>query len=106
MTWESYVFEFLMASLARPLWLAAAAWLLLRLLRIRHPTSRHKVWTAVLIGMLLLPEASMIAPHWTLPVIPPSQHSAGNEGETIGFVSEDLQPSVAQPASRANRQMQ
>lgn len=107
MTWESYLFEFLMASLARPLWLAAAAWLLLRLLRIRHPASRHRVWTTVLIGMLLLPEASMMAPHWRLPVIPPSQHSASHEGDAIGFVSEDFPPtgSVAQPASRTSQRV-
>lgn len=97
MTWESYVFDFLTASLARPLGLAAAAWLLLRFLRIRHPASRHAVWTAVLLGMLLLPEASVIAPHWTLPVIPPAQHFTDRASETAEHVSVDVEPDGAVP---------
>jgi beta-lactamase regulating signal transducer with metallopeptidase domain len=54
----------------RPLILAAAAWLLLRLFRIRHPASQHTVWTAVAGGLLLLPLLSAFAPHWKLPVLP------------------------------------
>jgi uncharacterized protein (TIGR03435 family) len=50
--------------------LAAAAWLILHLLKVRHPSSRHAVWSAVLVGMLLLPVASVIAPHWKLPLLP------------------------------------
>lgn len=70
MTWESQAIAMLTASLVRPFVLAAAARLILRLLRIRHPASRHAVWTAVLIGMLLLPFASILAPHWKLPLLP------------------------------------
>jgi beta-lactamase regulating signal transducer with metallopeptidase domain len=102
MTWESYVFDLLTASLARPLWLAAAAWLVVRLLRIRHPASRHGLWAAVLMGMLLLPEASMIAPRWTLPLIPRSQYSNDRAGRTVGSVSVDFEApaSVVQAANR------
>ena len=53
MSWESQAIALLTASLARPFALAATAWLILRVLRVRHPASRHAVWTAVLTGMLL-----------------------------------------------------
>jgi uncharacterized protein (TIGR03435 family) len=76
MSWESQAIALLAASLVRPLGLAAAAWLLPRVLRVRHPASRHAVWTAVLIGMTVLPLVSVIAPHWRLPVLPRKQDSA------------------------------
>jgi bla regulator protein blaR1 len=61
---------FLEASLIRPLILVVLAWLILRRLRVRHPASRHAVWTAVLVGMLALPFVSVMTPDWTLPVLP------------------------------------
>ncbi|HXT69101.1 MAG TPA: TIGR03435 family protein [Vicinamibacterales bacterium] len=61
---------FLEASLLRPLGLVVAAWLMLRLFHVRHPASRHAVWTAVLVGMLLLPIVSVVVPRWTLAVLP------------------------------------
>ena len=70
MNWQSQAIALLTASLVRPLALAAAAWLILRILKVRHPASRHAVWSAVLVGMLLLPAASVIAPHWRLPLLP------------------------------------
>ncbi len=70
MSWESYGIALLAAALVRPFGLAAAAWLILRIFRVRHPASRHTVWTAVLIGMLLLPVMNVIAPHWKLPLLP------------------------------------
>ena len=73
MTWESQGIALLSASLVRPFVLLAAAFLILWIFRVRHPASRHAVWTAVLAGMLLLPFASVIAPHWTVPVLP-SKH--------------------------------
>ncbi len=58
MSWESqgiaWLIAILAASLVRPFGLAAAAWLILQVLRVRHPASRHAVWTAVLIGMMIL----------------------------------------------------
>ena len=69
MSWESQGSEVLTASLVRPFGLVLAAWLMLRLLRVRHPASRHAVWTAGLIGMLLLPVLSVVAPHWKVPVL-------------------------------------
>src|SRR6185295_3666095 len=61
---------FLEASLLRPLGLVAVAWLLLRIFRVQHPASRHSVWTAVLVGMLVLPIVSVVGPRWTLRVLP------------------------------------
>src|SRR5580692_1558831 len=70
MSWESEGVALLTASLMRPFGLAVAAWLILCVLRVRHPASRHAVWTAVLVGMMLLPVVSVITPHWKLPVLP------------------------------------
>jgi uncharacterized protein (TIGR03435 family) len=71
MTWESQVLALLAASLVRPFALVAAAWAVLHVFRVRHPASRHAVWTAVLLGMLLLPPVSVVAPHWKVPVLAP-----------------------------------
>jgi len=76
MSWQSQVIALLEASLVRPFVLVAAAWLLVWAFRIRHPASRHAVWTAVLIGMLLLPFASVTMPQWKLPVLPRKHESA------------------------------
>ena len=70
MSWQLQIIELLTASLIRPVALAAAAWLILRLYKVRHPASRHAVWTAVLIGMMLLPLVTFIAPQWKLPLLP------------------------------------
>lgn len=71
MSWQSQPLELLSALLLRPLMPAAAAWLILRVFRVRHPASRHAVWSAVLAGMLLLPGAVLLAPRWELPLLPP-----------------------------------
>lgn len=70
MSWESRGIELLTASAVRPFALAAAAWLVLGCLKVRHPASRHAAWTAVLIGMVLVPFVSVLTPHWVLPVLP------------------------------------
>src|SRR5580698_69302 len=70
MTWHSQIIELLTASLIRPVVLAAAAWLILRIYKVRHPASRHAVWTAVLIGMMALPLVTFFAPQWKLPLFP------------------------------------
>jgi hypothetical protein len=73
MNWQSYVLALLASSLLRPLVLAAAVWLILRVINVRHPASRHAAWTAVLAGMLLLPVVSVTAPHWKIHVLPRAQ---------------------------------
>jgi hypothetical protein len=70
MSWESQGMALLAASLLRPFALAVAAWLFLRAFRVRRPASQHAVWTAMLVGMLLQPVVSVMAPHWRLPVLP------------------------------------
>lgn len=70
MSWESEILALLSASLVRPFALVVAAGLILRIVRVRHPASRHMVWAAVLAGMLLLPFVSVMAPRWKLlPVV-------------------------------------
>jgi VWFA-related protein len=64
----------LSASLVRPVVLAAAAGLILRVFRVRHPASRHAVWTVVLAGMLIVPLVSVLAPRWRVLPLPPEQH--------------------------------
>jgi uncharacterized protein (TIGR03435 family) len=70
MNFQPQLLALLEASLLRPLVLVAAAWLILHFLRVRHPASRHAVWTAVLVGMLALPVLSIATPDWTIPVLP------------------------------------
>ncbi len=91
MTWQAEATALLGASLVRPVLLVGAAWLILRITKARHPASRHAVWTAVLIGMLLLPVASVFAPHWQLRVLPgrektgietPAQRNGANDYAT------------------------
>jgi len=69
MTWNPQPAIWLALIFLRPCALAAAAGLLLRLFRIRHPASRHAAWTAVLAAMLLLPLASAVSPRWTVPLL-------------------------------------
>jgi uncharacterized protein (TIGR03435 family) len=76
MTWESQLLQLLSASLLRPFVLAAGALLILRIFRVQHPASQHRVWTAVLAGMLALPFVSAIAPQWRLPLLPPKPELA------------------------------
>jgi uncharacterized protein (TIGR03435 family) len=70
MNWESQLMVLLTASIVRPFALVATAWFSLRVCGIRHPASKHAVWTAVLVGMLPLPFVSVITPHWKVPVLP------------------------------------
>ncbi len=103
MSWESQGIALLAASLLRPFALAAAAWLILKVLRVRHPASRHAVWTAVLSGMVLLPMMSVMTPHWKLPVLNrrpnPGAATAGS-----GAVNDSglLNPMTPYPAEGVN----
>lgn len=92
MNWESLGAALLVASLARPVALTVAAWLILRVLRVRHPASRHAVWTAVLVGMMLLPVVSVITPHWKLPVLPRKHGSTAQALAPAPTVFTGLEP--------------
>jgi bla regulator protein blaR1 len=89
MIFETRIIAFLAASLVRPFVLALAAWLTLRIFRLRHPASRHAVWTAVLIGMFLLPFFSAGLPQWKLPLLPgrpkPLVHISPEPAESAAF---------------------
>src|SRR4051794_13495766 len=85
MNWESYVLALFTSSFVRPLALAAAVWLILRVLKVRHPASRHAAWTAVLIGMVLLPVVSVTAPHWKLPLFPRAQSATAIFGDSTAL---------------------
>ena len=77
MNWESQIAGFALRVDGPPFALARqAAWLLLcaSSTSVTRPAAR-RVWTAVLLGMLLLPILSVTAPHWRLPVLPPPQDS-------------------------------
>ena len=109
MTRESQAMALFTACLVRPVVLAAAAWLILRVLRVRHPASCHAVWAAVLAGMLLLPVVSVIAPQWKLPLLPRRAASANeaslrandtNDYNVSGFVAGAVRPAIAAPATR------
>ena len=98
MTWESQSIDWLVAAVLRPFVLVAAAWLILRLMRVTHPASRHAVWTAVLMGMLILPLLSVMAPHWKLPVL-----SATRETEPALLGPRPAVDSVAAISTSQNR---
>lgn len=92
MRWESQLIALLSASLLRPFGLAVAAWLVLRIFRVRHPASRHVVWTAVLAAMVLLPMMSVFVPHWNLPVLPAKQVASTDALATIPVIVARPQP--------------
>jgi mono/diheme cytochrome c family protein len=77
MSWESKFIELLVAALTRPVFLVIAALLVLRLFRIQHPASGHAVWTAVLVGMLVVPLVSVLAPHYEFAVLPAAPAGEG-----------------------------
>ena len=83
--------ELLTALFLRPFALAAAAWLLLRIFGIRHPASKHAVWTAVLIATLLLPPLTLLTPKLTLRILP----AKPVPGATIPIASET---NITEPA--------
>lgn len=100
MRWEPQVIALLAATLVRPFALAAAAWLILRVFRVRHPASAHSVWTSVLIGMLLVPILSVISPQWRLLVLPRRDASAlAPRAEFTPFGPRDAEPFVDVRAS-------
>ena len=70
MTWEFLALELIKASIVRPVILVLAVFAFLLIFRVRHPASKHAVWTSTLIAILLLPIISVWIPHLNLPVLP------------------------------------
>jgi uncharacterized protein (TIGR03435 family) len=98
MSWESQLIAFLSASLVRPLFLVVAAFLILWIFRVRHPASLHAVWTAVLMGMLLLPLISTMSPHINLPLLPAKSETPFTARPLPPVESVEL-PRMAEPSS-------
>src|SRR5678815_5835609 len=78
MNWESTVLELLSASLVRPFFLVLVAVVVLRIFRVEHPASKHAVWTAVLIGMVILPFLSVMVPHLEVQALPEGTYARLN----------------------------
>ena len=92
---ESVILAVLSASLVRPVVPAVAAWLALRIVRVRHPAVAHQVWTAVLAGMLVIPLVSVMAPAWKIPVT----RSASVRSPLAAAFSEEVVSSAPVPAT-------
>ena len=92
MSWESQAISLLSASLVRPVIVATAAGLAIRLFRVRHPASRHAIWAAVLAALFLLPVVSVFAPHWDVPLLPGKQVPAAIVQSPPIFAVETEQP--------------
>src|SRR4029434_1475028 len=86
MSWESTVLELLSASLVRPFVLVLLAIVVLRAFRVEHPASKHAVWTAVLIGILILPFLSVALPHLEIQALP--------QGTLVRFDPLDPEPNL------------
>src|SRR4029079_10790699 len=69
---ESSFIAFFLGIVIRPVLIVIAAALGIRLFRIQHPASQHAIWTAVLIGVFVVPLLSLVVPHFELAVLPAS----------------------------------
>lgn len=81
----------------KSLLLAAVAFALLRLLKIRSGSVRHRVWAGVLCGMLALPVLSRVLPALPLPIdvdLAWLETTDGPSGMDLAPVSETLPESV------------
>ncbi len=104
-TWvrEASIHLALVDQIAKATVLLLLAWGLVRLMRKASASARHQIWTAALVGVLLLPLLSLALPSWHVPAL-----SAGAEAlfetsfETapkyhVNRIEAEL-PSVAAPA--------
>ena len=87
MNWESQFIALFLASLFRPLIVAAAAFLVLRLFRIEHPAIQHAVWMAVLLAMVVVPVTSVVIPHFDFAVLPPDEAAVSDVAQTRSAVN-------------------
>ncbi len=68
----------------KSLLLALIATLLIRALRIRDSQVRHRIWTGVLVGMLMLPLLSQVVPQLQLPLFVPPEWLALVRADEFG----------------------
>src|SRR5262245_54875050 len=92
--------DILLEAALRATLIAAAALGTLWLLRVRSAAVRHRVWTVVMVAMLVLPLSSVWAPDLSLPVLPPAY---GNAPSTVDTPPDFVSVTVAavEPATSA-----
>lgn len=93
--------DILLEAALRATLIAAAALGALWLLRVRAAAVRHRVWTVVMVAMLLLPLSSAWAPELSLPVLPTVHPKAAGTVDTSppDFVSVTV--ATVEPATSA-----
>ena len=93
--------EILLEAALRATLIAAVALGTLWLLRVRAAAVRHRVWTVVMIAMLVLPLSSTWAPDVSLPVLPPVYAAAPRTVDTPPLDSVGATVAAVEPATSA-----
>jgi len=93
--------EILLEAALRATLIAAVALGTLWLLRVRAAAVRHRVWTVVMIAMLVLPLSSTWAPDVSLPVLPPVYATAPRTVDTPPLDSVGATVAAVEPATSA-----
>lgn len=77
--------------------LLALAWLCAVALRHRSAATRHAVWSAALVGLLLLPAASVMLPAWRAPLASEALGglAAGGDEDPVRTLEEGTRPGLA-----------
>jgi hypothetical protein len=78
--WSLAVGYILLASSLRSLIVVSIAGVALFAFQVRSCTVRHRVWSAALIGMLLMPVLPYVTPALAIPVVPPVRSFARDSG--------------------------
>ena len=82
--------------------LAGIAVLVLKLFRLRDPNVRHRVWSVVLAGMLLLPLLALALP--TIPFSMPATWADAKFGDEKALSTSEAVPSVTTPTVASTEQ--
>jgi TonB family protein len=100
MPFSSAILSFLASVALRSLAIFGAAALVLTVLRVRSAAARHAAWTAVLLGMLLLPVLEPVLPPLPIRVLKPAPVAAVALPE-LPAVAVPTAPTQPRPASHA-----
>lgn len=93
--WSLAVGTMLLTSSLRTLIAASIAGFALTAFRVRSCTVRHRVWSAVLIGMLLMPVLPYMTPTLAVPVIPPARSLTRDSGPLPPAASVSSSPAIS-----------
>ena len=88
---------------AKSLLLGTIAWATIRLLKIRNCHVRHRIWTGVLVGMLVLPLLSPVIPQLQLPVPVPRHFERSGAESGHGEASADSSSDRGSPTAIEGR---